>query len=160
MLCKFRNDGFQWVNLKYFRPWTVNAMSNWLTLCQISHQPFTVTIISISTTPPSASYPAVIMGVLKLVQIPVVAMSMNAVEVIRKDLSSQHKMELDPVVVMLHTVQTNMIVVMDLSRIWELAKLIFSTQKKKDLDLLGGKIMSTKSKFCLHFYINWYFVII
>ena len=89
-----------------------------------------------------------------------VTMNMNVVEVIRKDSNSRHKVELDPVVVMLHTVQTNMIVVMDLSRIWELAKLIFSTQKKKDLDLLGGKIMSTKSKFCLHFYINWYFVII
>ena len=115
-------------------------MNNWHTFYQISHQPFTVTIISISTTPPSANYPTVVMEVLKLVQIPVVAMSMNAVEIIRKDLSSRHKMELDPVVVMLHTVQTSMIVVMDLLRILELVKLIFSTQKK-DLDLLGGKTM-------------------
>ena len=84
----------------------------------------------------------VVTEVLTLAQI--VTMNMNVVEVIRKDSNSRHKVELDPVVVMLHTVQTNMIVVMDLSRILELVKLIFLTQMKKDLVLLGDKMISTE----------------
>ena len=100
---------------------------------------------SISTSPLSAKYPAVAMEVVML------TMNMNVVEVIRKDSNSRHKVELDPVVVILHTVQTNTIVVMDLSRILELVKLIFLTQMKKDLVLLDDKMISIKRKFCIPF---------
>ena len=113
-------------------------MNNWLILYQISHQPFTTKIFSILITPPSEKYPTVVMEVLTL------TMDMNVVKVIRKDSNSRHKVELDPVVVMLQTVQTNMIVVMDLSRILELVKRIFSTQMKKDLVLLDDKMISTE----------------
>ena len=89
--------------------------------------------------PLNAKYQTVAMGVLMLMNILVVTRSMNAVEVIRKGSSSRHKVELDHVVVMSHTVQTSMIVVMDLSRILELVQQLLSAQMKKDLDQLGAK---------------------
>ena len=46
-------------------------------------------------------------------------MDMNVVKVIRNDSNSRHKVELHPVVVMLQTVQKNMIVVMEDLGTWE-----------------------------------------
>ena len=55
-------------------------------------------IFLILTSPPSVKYQTVVMEVVTLAEM--VTMNMNAVEVIRKDSNSRHKVELDPVVVM------------------------------------------------------------